>query len=248
MIANPISFILQKRDLPDGRDLNRSFPGRSEGSMGSALAHDLFHKVVQKCGYGVDLHTAGRGRINLPHVRANLKNSRVRELAFAFGPEFILDDAAENGTLRAEARKKGIAVITYEAGEPMKFDNAAIERGVEGVWNVAASLGMYPAERRSPPFQLIISQHKWIRSTRGGILIMHVKPGDVVEEGKVVAHTSRPFGTQQANIRTPFSGVVISTTTIPTVLPGGAVCHILRLEKSKLELIRRLIKNNHFSG
>ena len=32
-IANPISFTAMTRDLPDGRDLNRFFPGRDRGSM-----------------------------------------------------------------------------------------------------------------------------------------------------------------------------------------------------------------------
>jgi hypothetical protein len=245
MIANPISFVLQKRDLPDGRDLNRSFPGRSLGSIAAAIAHDLFHKIVLKCHFGIDLHTAGRGRINLPHVRANLKIAKVRELAFAFGPEIIIDQPGESGMLRVESRKRGVAVITYEAGEPMKFENDVIERGVQGIWNALASLGVYPYERKPPSFQLVVDHHKWVRSQRGGILIMHVKPGDVVKKGQVLAHTSRPFGTEQVNIHAPFSGVVISVTTVPTVLPGGAVCHISRLEGMKLDLIGRLILGNH---
>jgi predicted deacylase len=247
MIANPISFVLQKRDLPDGRDLNRSFPGRSLGSIASAIAHDLFHKVVVQCQFGIDLHTAGRGRINLPHVRANLKVPKVRELAFAFGPEIIIDQPGEAGMLRVESKKRGIAVITYEAGEPMKFENDVIERGVQGIWNALSSLGAYPYERRAPAFQLVVDHHKWVRSKRGGILILHVKPGDIVRKGQVVAHTSRPFGTEQVNIHAPFSGVVISVTTVPTVLPGGAVCHISRLDGMKLDLIGRLIKGNHAS-
>jgi predicted deacylase len=241
MIANPVSFMLQKRDLPDGRDLNRSFPGRSLGSIAAALANNLFQKVVLKCQYGIDLHTAGRGRINLPHVRANLRTARVRDLAFSFGPEFIIDQPAESGMLRAEARKRGIAVITYEAGEPMKFENDVIETGVRGIWNALGALGMYDAPRHAPPFQIVVDHHRWVRSRKGGILIMHVRPGNVVNRGQVVAHTSRPFGTEQVNIRAPFSGVVISTTTVPTVLPGGAVCHISRLDGMKLELIGRLL-------
>lgn len=245
MIANPISFVLQKRDLPDGRDLNRSFPGRNLGSIGAAVAHYLFQKIVLKCQYGIDLHTAGRGRINLPHVRANLNESRVRDLAFAFGPEIIIDQLGEAGMLRVEARKRGIAVITYEAGEPMKFENDVIERGVQGIRNALSSLGFYPYERRPPGFQLVVDHHRWVRSQRGGILIMHVRPGMVVKKGDVIAHTSRPFGTENVNILAPFSGVVISVTTVPTVLPGGAVCHISRLEGMKLDMIDRLIHGNH---
>lgn len=244
-IANPIGFMLQQRDLPDGRDLNRSFPGRRTGSIASYMAREIFTKIVSKADFGIDLHTAGHGRINLPHIRGDLTNPRVRELAFAFGAEIIFDMAGENGTLRREACTRGIATITFEAGEPMKFENQVIVRGLLGLRNTLQGLGMYSFPRRPPAFQLIVDEHKWVRAPKGGILIMHVKPGDVVRKGQILAHSSKPFGTEAVNIRAPYSGVVISTTTIPAVLPGSAVCHISKLDGHKLETIGKLINKNN---
>ncbi|MBL7918630.1 MAG: succinylglutamate desuccinylase/aspartoacylase family protein, partial [Bacteroidia bacterium] len=37
-VINIVSFLYGSRDLPDGRDLNRCFPGSKNGSLGSRIA------------------------------------------------------------------------------------------------------------------------------------------------------------------------------------------------------------------
>src|SRR5260221_1761033 len=83
-IANPISFTSMTRDLPDGRDLNRFFPGRDRGSMASLIADAIFTKIVRISNYGIDLHTAAAGQRKLPHVRVDMKRPILRRMAGAF--------------------------------------------------------------------------------------------------------------------------------------------------------------------
>src|SRR4051812_45147630 len=45
-IINIISFLYGSRELPDGRDLNRCFPGSKNGSLGSRIAYDLMKEVI----------------------------------------------------------------------------------------------------------------------------------------------------------------------------------------------------------
>ncbi len=228
-IANPIAFMNMSRDLPDGRDLNRFFPGRELGSMASHIAASLFDKVIRRADVGIDLHTAASGRTNLPHVRADLKFPQVRRLASAFGCEVVFDMPGDKGMLRHAATKLGIPTIVYEAGEPMKFQQNLIARGVTGIRNVMAELGMYDFPRESPAFQVIIDDHKWIRATKGGILMMQIRPGDLVEKGGVIAVNTKPFGAEVMRLKAPYSGLVVGTTTMPMVIPGSAVCHLVKL-------------------
>jgi len=239
-IANPVGFIIQSRLLPDGRDLNRSFPGRRSGSMASQIAYELFNKVIAKCDYGIDLHTAGHGRTNLPHVRADLGKQNVRNLAFNFGSEIIIDTSAQKGTLRSTATKRGIPTIVFESGQPMKFEKVCIEKGIAGIKNVLSNLKMYSFQRTSPKYQVVIKDHKWVRSRHGGILILNVKSGDLVKKGQIIGYTTKPFGNRVHNITAPFIGLVISTTTIPTTIPGGAICHISKLDASKYRILRQI--------
>ena len=240
-IANPIAFMNMSRDLPDGRDLNRFFPGRKTGSMASHIASSLFDKVIRRADFGIDLHTAAAGRTNLPHVRAELRYPQVRRLASAFGSEVVFDMAGDKGMLRQAATRLGIPTIVYEAGEPMKFQQNLIARGVTGIKNVMAELGMYSFPRESPSFQVIIDDHKWIRAQRGGILMVQIKPGDVIEKGDVIAVHTKPFGAEVMRLKAPYSGLVVGTSTMPMAIPGSAVCHLVKLG-SRLRPMKAMLK------
>lgn len=228
-IANPIALMQMTRNLPDGRDLNRCFPGSRNGSLTSQIAFTIFSKIVRKCDFGIDLHTAAEGRTNLPHLRADMRLPGVRRLVSGFGAEFVLDIGGHRKMLRSAAARRGVPVVVYEAGEPMKFQDGAIHRSLSGLKNVMAERGMYAFRRQSPVFQMVLKDHKWIRARRGGILIMKVRPGDVVERDQEIAHTTKPYGTEVSVLRSPFTGVVVGATTRPLVYPGTAVCHLLRL-------------------
>ena len=241
VIANPIAFMTMTRDLPDGRDLNRFFPGRGEGSMASLIADAIFTKIVRLCDYGIDLHTAAAGRTNLPHVRADMRKPALRRLASAFGSEIVFDLAGEKGTLRGAATAQGVPTIGFEAGEPLKFQAAMIRRGVEGVRNVLAELKMADLERVSPPFQVVVSDHRWIRARKGGILDLRVKPGDIVEKGQLIAVNTKPFGTEVNRLIVPRAGLIVGCTTVPMVIPGQAVCHLVGLH-SRYRALKRILE------
>jgi predicted deacylase len=147
-VVNVFGFVQQTRYLPDRRDLNRSFPGSSRGSMAARLAHLFVEQVVEKCQYGIDLHTGSQHRTNLPQIRAHLADPETRRIAEAFAAPMMYTAAEIPGSLRAAARRRGVHLLVYEAGEPLRFDEAGIRTGVDGVLRVLAALGMW--ERREP--------------------------------------------------------------------------------------------------
>jgi predicted deacylase len=241
MIANPIAFMTMQRDLPDGRDLNRFFPGRDRGSMAAHIADAIFNKIIKISDYGIDLHTAAAGRTNLPHVRADMRSPVLRRLSTAFGCEVIFDMSGEDGTLRKAATEAGVPSVVYEAGEPLKFQKNLIRRGVEGIKNVLADLKMYAFPRSSPAFQIVVTDHRWIRAQKGGILILNVKPGDLIEKGETIAVNTKPFGTEVSRLKAPYTGLVVGCTTIPMAIPGTAICHLVALE-SRYRVLKKLLE------
>jgi predicted deacylase len=68
-IVNVIAFLNRSRELLDGRDLNRCFPGTRSGSLGSRIAYDLTKKILPAIDFGVDFHTGGDEINNYPQVR-----------------------------------------------------------------------------------------------------------------------------------------------------------------------------------
>jgi predicted deacylase len=170
-----------------------------------------------------------------------MENRVVARLAAAFGAELILDTPGERGMLRYEAARKGIACIVYEAGEPGKFEAYAIAQGVRGIRNVLADLKMLPVNRREPPpMHVVARDRRWLRATRGGVLVVRARPGEVVEKGEELAYHTKPFGTQVQVLRAPFRGLVVGVTTTPVAYPGSPVAHLVRLEEGQARMWRRI--------
>ena len=65
-IVNLYGFLNYSRDVPDGKDINRSFPGNKSGSLASRVAYNLMHEVIPFIDYGIDFHTGGAMRTNYP--------------------------------------------------------------------------------------------------------------------------------------------------------------------------------------
>ena len=53
-VMNIYGFLNFSREVPDGKDINRSFPGSLTGSLASRVAYNLTHKVLQEIDFGID--------------------------------------------------------------------------------------------------------------------------------------------------------------------------------------------------
>lgn len=234
-IVNAYGFIGRSRYLPDRRDLNRSFPGSPYGSLAGRIANLLLTEVVKRCQIGIDLHTAAVHRVNLPQIRCDLKHHpRTRVLAEAFGTKVILESPERSGSLRKAAREMGVDVLVYEGGEGLRFDEAAIQAGVDGIAGVMLAIGMLelpdgieplrPASAGEAPAYANAST--WVRAPEGGILRTLIKPGAHVAAGDIIGFIANPYEGADVPVIAPRSGIVIGRTTLPIVNLGDALFHI----------------------
>lgn len=225
-VVNVFGFVEQSRYLPDGRDLNRSFPGSTRGSMASQLAELFMKEVVSQCELGIDLHTAASHRINSPQVRANLEDEETRALAAAFGAPFVIDARLRDGSVRAAATKRGIKVLLYEAGQIHRFDEEAIETGVNGVLRVFESMGMGTWETPKAPKPIEISTTRWVRARRAGLIQMEAELGVKVAKGDVLGLISDALGNRATRVTATMDGHIIAINQNPLVSQGDALVHI----------------------
>ncbi|MFV0450290.1 MAG: succinylglutamate desuccinylase/aspartoacylase family protein [Vibrio sp.] len=225
-IVNVFGFIHKSRYLPDRRDLNRCFPGSDSGSLASRMAHIFFSQVALKCDYIIDLHTGAIHRTNLPQIRADLSNPETLRIAQSFATPVILDSPLRMGSLRSEAEKSGITVLTYEAGEALRFEPIAISAGVVGVKRVMQAIGMLRSSRKKLPNSVIAKSTSWLRAEADGILRTVVSLGDRVEKGQVLAYINSPLGNIEVEVKANKGGIVIGQQTLPLVNEGDAVFHL----------------------
>ncbi|MBM4221547.1 MAG: succinylglutamate desuccinylase/aspartoacylase family protein, partial [Gammaproteobacteria bacterium] len=123
-IVNLQGFRRGSRYLPDRRDLNRHFPGNPGGSAASRIAWSLFDGIIRHCDGLVDVHTGSLSRTNLPQLRADLRDAKIRDFVQGFGGMLVLHNPGRPGTLRYAAAKAGIPAVTLEAGEPGRLQSA----------------------------------------------------------------------------------------------------------------------------
>lgn len=227
-IVNIHGFVNQSRYLPDGRDLNRSFPGSKRGSLASRMADTLLEEIITKCTHGIDLHTGARHRDNLPQIRANLDTEEVKAMAHAFGVPAILNSKIRDGSLRASTMENGIPVLVYEAGEALRFDEICIRAGLRGIQNVMRHLGMLPRRRKEEVTKkpVISSNTSWIRAPHSGILRTRVKLGSKVEANSVLGVIGDPLGFSEYQVLAPEEGMVIGQTNLPLAHEGDALYHL----------------------
>jgi predicted deacylase len=227
-IVNVHGFINHTRYLPDGRDLNRSFPGSSKGSLTGRVAHTFVNEIVSKCTHGIDLHTGSRHRSNFPQIRADLDDPQAHAMMEAFGVPLAIHAKIRDGSLRACAGDAGIPVILYEAGEALRFEEVYIRAGVKGIINVMRSIGMLPKSRSKKvrPSPIVSDQTSWVRASESGILRVFVPLGGKVVKGQTIAMVSDPLGAAETAILAPSDGVVIGRTNLPLVYEGDATFHI----------------------
>jgi len=226
-IVNVYGFIAQQRYLPDGRDLNRCFPGSARGSLASRLAQLFMKQIVDHCSVGIDLHTAGLHRTNLPQVRCNLEDDATRRIAESFAAPIMIHGESPAGSLRRAVAKLGKPIIVYEAGEPHRFNREAIDIGVKGVLRVLTELGMIKRRQRGRSrHSMEAATRRWIRARRSGILRMRASLGRWVEKDQPLGVIHDAFGDEKFTVTAPEDGLVIGHTNHPLVHEGDAILHI----------------------
>src|SRR3569623_1737771 len=165
-------FIHQSRYLPDRRDLNRSIPGSADGSLTAPLAHHFKKEIIRNATHVIDLHTGALHRANLPQIRADLNDKETARLARSYRVPVLLNTPVREVSLREMAARQRLPMLMYEAGEALRFDEAAIVIGVRGIVDVRYALEMLPsgkAGRRSHSKAVVSESSTWIRSPESGI-------------------------------------------------------------------------------
>ena len=217
------------RYMQDRRDLNREFPGRSNGSVSAIVAHTLFTEVTRNCDFLIDLHTGSFSRSNHPQIRVTGKDPRALDIARHFGVGIIVLSDGPRGSIRREASDAGIPSIIYEAGEPARFDLEQISAGVRGIESLMHHLGMIEdANELQVPESHIYTRTAWVRVSMGsgGYFFPAVELGQAVKKGDRLGTIIDPLTDRQTRVDATAEGEVIGLAAAQIVLSGYALVHL----------------------
>lgn len=227
-LLNVYGFNNFSRDVPDGKDVNRSFPGTQSGSLASRIANGLNRNILPHVDAAVDFHTGGRGTYNFPQIRYNTEDQRAEKMAEAFAPPLIVSNRAPAKSLRRSALKHhDLPVLTFEGGENLRYDAHSIQVGVDGIKRLLASKKMLedcPEVDRKP---VEVNQSTWIRAGRAGLFQWTKRSGFPVRKGEPIGFIADPQGLKaDKRILAPRDGFMIGHANAAVVSQGDALFHV----------------------
>ncbi len=231
-VVNVFGFLNQERQFPDGRDLNRVFPGSPRGSLASRFAYHIIKEIAPIVDYCIDFHTGGDSRFNVPQIRINQEDEESLMLAREFRAPFIIGSARRDKSFREAMHKLKKKILLFEGGKSNHIDTKVTQTGLSGAMRVIQKLGMRNFKEDLALFEtaveepVLINDSKWIRANYSGMF--HPKPilGKKVKKGNVIGSISDPFGYFERNIKASHTGYVICINESPIVNQGDAVFHI----------------------
>jgi len=228
-IVNMFGFVNKSREFPDGRDLNRVFPGSKNGSLASRFAWHILKEILPIVNFAVDFHAGGASRFNAPQIRIVPNNPGLKKLADIFAAPFTLYSRNIAGSLRAASEKLQVPMLLFEGGKSLDINNNVAEEGVNGVKRLLDFLGMLNPKITATPQQkqsICISKSVWIRSKNSGLLHDYNMIGQFVKKGFVLGSVTDPFGKFEQKVKAPNDGYIINANLSPIVYEGDAIYHI----------------------
>ncbi len=230
-VLNVFGFLNMNRFFPDGRDLNRVFPGKKNGSLASRFAYQFINEILPVADFCLDFHTGGASRFNAPHIRVDSKNEKLVAFAKIFNAPFVLFSKNLDGSLRATCAKKGIDILLFEGGKSQSSCKEIAREGVEGTMRILHHLEMLNANFTTPKPKtdsIIINKSMWLRAKYSGLLHIKVPISKHVEKGEVLATITDPYGKMRHIVKAMNPGYIINVNEAPIVYQGDAIFHITK--------------------
>ncbi|WP_229204257.1 succinylglutamate desuccinylase/aspartoacylase family protein [Dyadobacter alkalitolerans] len=216
----------------DGKNLNRVFPGKPDGSISEQLAHAITIQVIQRSTVLLDIH-AGDASEDLTDFICYYDNkdtpgqtSQARKLAESAGfPLMVIYPFNLSKTQPAEyafkhATQQGITALSMEAGKLGGVQNKSVEQIKTGIYNILVELGMYKTNRKPVLKPVVLNGQHYIKSPAKGIFYSDLKSGDQVVKRQKIGYITDVFGKQIADINADQNGIILYKVGTPPVNEG----------------------------
>jgi predicted deacylase len=218
----------------DGKNLNRCYPGRPDGTVSERIAHAITTEVIDRADCVLDLHCGDGNESLRPYVYQTVTgdaglNKSIERIVLAFGIDYVVmdrgrpTDPARSVYCSNTAITRGKPAMTVESGYSGCTDARCVDQIAHGVRGVMRELGML--HDGPPPLEtaVYLDPVEVLSSPATGILYPHVERGESVGEGQLLARITDFFGAEIAEVRAPFAGEVLYIVATPPITEGQPV-------------------------
>lgn len=228
-VLNVFGFLNMTREFPDGRDLNRMFPGSKNGALASRFAYQFASEIIPVADYCFDFHTGGASRFNAAQIRIDKRDEQGEELARIFNAPFTVYSSTITKSYRMTCNKQGKTVLLFEGGKSKDNNKEISKHGVEGLKRIMKHFNMLSSkfDVEDPVDDTkFISNTYWMRAKYSGLLHIKIPIGKFVEKGEFIATITDPYGSFRHKVKASNNGYIINANQSPIVYQGDAIFHI----------------------
>ncbi len=226
----------------DGKNLNRVFPGKADGTLSERIADTLTREVIARATHVVDIHCGDGNESLRPYVYWITTGppevaAAGRRLALASGFDHIVidrgrpTDAAQSVYLSNTAILRGKPALTVESGSLAVTDEDSIARVERAVAGWLRELGMRadgPAPVSAPVW---IDRSEVVTSAATGIFYPAVERGHSVAAGTLMGRVTDFHGRVLQEVKAPFAGIVLYVLGTPPISKGEPVAFVGQIQR-----------------
>lgn len=225
----------------DGLNLNRTFPGKPNGSISEVIADMLLNEVVAQADFHIDCHGGDLPEILWPYSGyAMTGNPAVDErgeaMARLYSPRIVAlyrEDTAlppTKGSLTCEAARRGVASILAESGSAGGLEPSDVHTHMHGIQNVMRFFKMLSGQPIIHGRRMMAVGQFVVDARRGGLLRLAIGIGDEIKEGQAIAEVCDVFGDVVERIVSPADGIARIIWTHKAVNTGDPIVKCWMLE------------------
>jgi predicted deacylase len=226
----------------DGKNLNRVFPGKADGTLSERIADAITREVIARATHVIDIHCGDGNESLRPYVYWITTGppdvaEAGRRLALASGFDHIVidrgrpTDSAQSIYLSNTAILRGKPALTVESGYLAAVDEDSIRQIEHAVAGWLRELAMRPTGPPPTAAPVWIDRSEVLTSAATGMFYPTVERGHTVTAGSVVGRITDFHGTVVQEIKAPFAGVVLYVLGTPPISKGEPVAFIGAMQK-----------------
>lgn len=223
----------------DGKNLNRAFPGKADGTLSERIADVLTRNVIARATHVIDLHCGDGNESLRPYsywitTGAPAVAEGGKQLALAFGLDHIIVDRSRpldpNASvyLSNTAITRGKPALTIESGGMAGTDEASIARIERGIAGVMRHLKMQATGPDPVAHPIFIERSEVITSGATGLFKAAVEAGHTVAEGTLIGRVTDFHGKVVQEILAPFAGEILYVIGTPAISKGEPIAFVGR--------------------
>jgi len=217
---------------PENTDINRCFPGDSEGSTTEQIAAALFDRL-KAYKYGVQLTSFYQPGSFIPHVRMMETGRQNPELGCEFGLPYVYVRAprvSDQTTLNYCWQLSGTQAYSLYAGKTQEIDEAAADQTLRAIIRFLNGRGIIRSEQTPGQKSAVIADADidTVSSKSAGLLRRVKHAGAHVRRGEQLAFIINPLdGSVKEVLKAPVTGMLFFIQDGPFITEHSPVFQVL---------------------